>query len=52
MEPVTTEEVIAVVKDLQLDEAPGLDNFQALFFQIFWPIIHKEVLDAIVFVLN
>lgn len=49
---VSVEEVITAVKELQLDKAPGPDGFQALFFRDFWPIVHKEVVDAVIFVLN
>lgn len=49
---ITTDEVIAMVNEMQPNKTLGLDGIQVLFFQNSWPIIYKEVLDTIVFVLN
>ena len=50
--PVTEEEVTAIVRQMSSDKAPGPNGFQALFFQNFWYIVHKEVVEAVMYVLN
>ena len=43
VEPFTTEEVQAAVSSMGLFKAPGLDGFQALFYQRYWDLIGDHV---------
>ena len=52
IKPMTKEEVTAVVREMSSDKSPGPNGFQALFFQNFWYIVHKEVVEAVMYVLN
>jgi hypothetical protein len=40
-------EIKAAVFALNKDSAPGLDGFGAFFFQNYWDIVKKEVIDAV-----
>ncbi|TXG60318.1 hypothetical protein EZV62_014891 [Acer yangbiense] len=48
----TLEEIKSVVFSLSPTKAPGLDDFQAIFFHKFWGIIGKEVLSVCLWILN
>jgi len=41
------EEIRKVVFNLNKDSAPGPDGFGAFFFQTYWDVVHKEVIDAV-----
>jgi hypothetical protein len=43
----SNDEVKAVVFSLNRDSAPGPDGFGAFFFQYYWDIVHKDVINAI-----
>jgi hypothetical protein len=43
----STEEIKAAVFSLNKDSAPGPDGFGAFFFQHYWDIVHKEVVNAV-----
>ena len=43
----TEEEVKAVLWSLKAFKAPGLDGLHASFFQRFWPIVGKSVVDEV-----
>lgn len=43
----THEEIKSAVFNLNKDGAPGPDGFGAFFFQTYWEIIHKELIDAV-----
>ena len=44
---VTDEEVKIAINSMQSNKTLGLDRFQMLLFQEFWPIIKKDVVLAI-----
>ncbi|KAA3457895.1 reverse transcriptase [Gossypium australe] len=50
--PFKEAEVYAALKGMAPLKAPGLDGFPALFFQKFWHIVGKEVLEYCLGVLN
>ncbi|KAA3462866.1 reverse transcriptase [Gossypium australe] len=50
--PFSEEEVEIALKGMRPTKAPGLDGFSAIFFQKYWHIVRKEVLDFCLGVLN
>ncbi|XP_059071122.1 uncharacterized protein LOC131863796 [Cryptomeria japonica] len=46
-EPVSLKEVKVVVFGLGGEKAPGLDGFQAFFFQSFWEVLGEELLAMV-----
>ncbi|KAA3462361.1 reverse transcriptase [Gossypium australe] len=50
--PFTEDEVYAALKGMGPIKAPGSDGFPALFFQKFWHIVGKEVLEYCLGILN
>ncbi|KAL0410662.1 UNVERIFIED_CONTAM: hypothetical protein Slati_3655900 [Sesamum latifolium] len=45
--PVTSEEVKAVVFDIDANSTAGLDGFNALFYQRCWDVIQHDVFDVV-----
>ncbi|KAL0434142.1 UNVERIFIED_CONTAM: hypothetical protein Slati_2748500 [Sesamum latifolium] len=45
--PVTSEEVKGVVFDMDANSTAGLDEFNVLFYQQCWNVIHHDVVDAV-----
>ncbi|WVZ62402.1 hypothetical protein U9M48_012158 [Paspalum notatum var. saurae] len=46
--PFTTEEVWAIIKELPSDRALGPDGFNGAFYKTAWPVIRREVMQALV----
>ncbi|KAL8128558.1 LOW QUALITY PROTEIN: hypothetical protein V2J09_017713 [Rumex salicifolius] len=46
------EEIKAAVDGIGSLKAPGLDGFHAIFYQVNWSIVHKEVEDMVLNILN
>jgi hypothetical protein len=51
-EPFTEEEVLAVIKDIAGDKAPGPDGYIGIFFKKCWGIIKADVMQAFQFFFN
>ena len=47
---ITEEEISQAVYEMSFDRAPGPDGSQAFFFQNFWYIVNREVIDAIMYI--
>ena len=43
----TEEEILAVIKDMPSDKAPGPDGFIGLFFQKAWEIIKEDIVAVV-----
>jgi hypothetical protein len=43
-EPFTMEEILAVLKDMPSDHAPGPNGFNGAFFKKCWPIIKDDII--------
>ncbi|KAA3474024.1 reverse transcriptase [Gossypium australe] len=52
LSPFREDEVRSALKDMGLTKALGKDGFPALFFQQYWHIVGKEVLDFCLGILN
>ncbi|KAA3462318.1 reverse transcriptase [Gossypium australe] len=52
LSPFREDKVRTALKDMGPIKAPGLDGFPALFFQQYWHIVGKEVLDFCLGILN
>ena len=48
----TREEVVAALKQIHLNKAPGPDGMSVVFFQKYWSIVGNNVTDMILNVLN
>ncbi|KAA3466274.1 reverse transcriptase [Gossypium australe] len=48
----TEEEVFSALKDMGPTKAPGPDGFPAMFFQQYWHIVGKDVIDFCLGILN
>ena len=42
----TKEEFIQVLREMEGDKAPGLDDFTMAFFQKCWSVVEKDVMDV------
>lgn len=47
IDPITKEEVYRALMSIDDQRAPGCDGFNALFFKRAWPIIRKNVTNAV-----
>lgn len=47
IEPVSEEEIVAAVKHLGDNKAPGVDGYNAKFFKYTWSIVGKDVTRAV-----
>lgn len=48
----TEKDIIEAIKHMHLDKSPGPDGMTPLFFQKYWNIIRKDVLEAALNILN
>lgn len=50
--PFSREEVRRAVFDIHPSKAQGLDGFTTLFYQKFWPMLGKDIMDDVLLILN
>ncbi|EPS64876.1 hypothetical protein M569_09903, partial [Genlisea aurea] len=50
--PFTSEEIWPALKSMKALSAPGPDGFSPVFFQRYWAIVHEEVSESILRLLN